>query len=91
MAQRPLIWHRYCQASRPEIYVTRWGYAAKLSPHRKVRTMLASPSALACVLLLGIVAGYFFAVRTIGIAGAAPFGTDMSAMAVWVRLRRGET
>ena len=44
--------------------------------------MLASPFALACVLLLGIVAGYFFTVRTIGIACVALFGADIAAMAI---------
>lgn len=47
-----------------------------------VRTMLASPYALACVLLLGVVLGYFFAVRTVGIACVALLGADIAAMAI---------
>ncbi len=42
--------------------------------------MLASPYALACALIIGIVAGFFVSPRTVGIACVAIFVVDIAAM-----------
>jgi hypothetical protein len=44
--------------------------------------MLASPYALACVLIIGVVAGFFVTPRTVGIACIALFVMDIVAMFV---------
>ena len=44
--------------------------------------MLASPYALACVLIIGIVAGFFVTPRTVGIACVAIFVMVIVAMVV---------
>lgn len=44
--------------------------------------MLASPYALLWVLLVGVFAGYFFILRTVGISVAALLVADLAAMPV---------
>lgn len=42
--------------------------------------MLASPYALLSVFFVGVVAGYFFTLRTVGISATALFCADIAAM-----------